>query len=271
MSNGASAASSTVEQRVDEARDRLDASLDALQRKFSPGQMVDEAMSFFREGSGADFGRNLTRSVREQPMPVILVGVGLAWLMFTSSGSQSSSGTTSHLGGQAQRAGETASERARQASGALQDQASSIGQGISEQGRNAAAGVQSGARSLSNAGSETMALLQRQPLLAAAFGVTAGAVLASLFPSTDAERDLLAGPLETARGQAEELGQKASRIAGQATDAAKDAARDEQERGRGEHEGETSSHSAREGDTGIGTRTASEAGAEPKPTSPFSS
>ena len=132
MSNGASADSSTAERRVDEARGRLDANLDALQQKLSPGQMVDEAMSYFRHGSGAEFGRNLTRSVREQPLPVALVGVGLAWLMFTGSGGQRHEGTSSNLGDRAHGAGEAMGERARQSADALRGGASSVSSTFSE-------------------------------------------------------------------------------------------------------------------------------------------
>jgi hypothetical protein len=34
-----------------------------------------------REGGGAEFGRNLAGTVRGNPVPVALLGIGLAWLM----------------------------------------------------------------------------------------------------------------------------------------------------------------------------------------------
>jgi hypothetical protein len=73
-----------IERDLEHTRARLDRTIDALQHKLSPGQIVDEGLSWFREGSGADFGRNLGRHVRDNPMPVALIGVGLAWLMVSS-------------------------------------------------------------------------------------------------------------------------------------------------------------------------------------------
>ncbi|MEK0084440.1 DUF3618 domain-containing protein [Benzoatithermus flavus] len=73
-----------IERDLEHTRSRLDATIDALQQKLSPGQMVDEAFAWFREGGGAEFGRNLARTVRDHPMPVALIGVGLAWLAVSS-------------------------------------------------------------------------------------------------------------------------------------------------------------------------------------------
>jgi hypothetical protein len=73
-----------IERDLEHTRSRLDATIDALQQKLSPGQAVDEALTWFKEGGGAEFGRNLGRTVREHPMPVALIGVGLAWLIASS-------------------------------------------------------------------------------------------------------------------------------------------------------------------------------------------
>ena len=51
----------------------------------SPGQVVDQLIDYAREGPAAEFGRNLAREVRENPLPLLLIGVGIAWLMVASS------------------------------------------------------------------------------------------------------------------------------------------------------------------------------------------
>jgi hypothetical protein len=73
-----------IERDLEHTRSRLDATIDALQQKLSPGQMVDETLTWFKEGGGAEFGRNLGRTLRDHPMPVALIGVGLAWLIASS-------------------------------------------------------------------------------------------------------------------------------------------------------------------------------------------
>lgn len=70
-----------VERDLDHTRARLDATIDALQDKLSPGQIFDQAVAYLKEGSGAEFSRNLVHSMRDNPLPVTLVGIGLAWLM----------------------------------------------------------------------------------------------------------------------------------------------------------------------------------------------
>jgi len=79
-----------IERDLAQTRSRLDATIDALQDKLSPGQMVDQAVGYLKEGGGGEFGRNLTRSVTEHPLPVALIGVGVAWLM--AAGARGSAG-----------------------------------------------------------------------------------------------------------------------------------------------------------------------------------
>ena len=72
-----------IERDLGRTRARLDANIDTLQQKFAPADLVDQAMSYFKEGGGMEFGRNLGRSVRENPVPIALIGVGLGWLMLS--------------------------------------------------------------------------------------------------------------------------------------------------------------------------------------------
>ena len=55
-----------------------------LQQKLAPGTMVDQAVEYFSEGGGMELGRNLGRSVRDNPIPVALIGVGLGWLVWAN-------------------------------------------------------------------------------------------------------------------------------------------------------------------------------------------
>ncbi|HSU04859.1 MAG TPA: DUF3618 domain-containing protein [Acetobacteraceae bacterium] len=70
-----------IERDLHATRARLDSRLHELSERLSPGQMVDEALHYMRSSQGADFTRNLTQSVRDRPLPVVLAGIGLAWLM----------------------------------------------------------------------------------------------------------------------------------------------------------------------------------------------
>ncbi len=70
-----------IERDLQATRSRLDTRLSELARRLSPGQIMDEGLDFLRTREGVDFTRNLSVAVRERPIPVALVGVGLAWLI----------------------------------------------------------------------------------------------------------------------------------------------------------------------------------------------
>jgi hypothetical protein len=78
-----------IERDLEDTRSRLDATIDALQQKLSPGQMVDQAVTYFKEGGGVEFTHNLGRTVRDNPLPVLLIGAGIAWLAVSGTTSSS--------------------------------------------------------------------------------------------------------------------------------------------------------------------------------------
>lgn len=78
-----SKSSAEIEREVEQSRSDIEHTLDAIQDRLSPGQMLDKAMGVFRGGSG-DFARNLGDSITANPIPLALIGVGVAWMMYSS-------------------------------------------------------------------------------------------------------------------------------------------------------------------------------------------
>lgn len=70
-----------IERDLDATRAHLDSHLRELSQRLSPGQLVDEALAYLRSSGGADFARNLSDTVRNRPLPVVLAGVGITWMM----------------------------------------------------------------------------------------------------------------------------------------------------------------------------------------------
>jgi Protein of unknown function (DUF3618) len=70
-----------IEREVQQSRADVEQTLDAIQARLSPGQLLDQAVGYFREGRGGEFARNLGDSIVQNPLPLTLVGVGLAWMM----------------------------------------------------------------------------------------------------------------------------------------------------------------------------------------------
>lgn len=66
----------------DIARTRADFSstIDAIQHKLSPSEMMDNAVDYALNTTPGAFSMNLVNSVRDNPIPVALIGIGIAWL-----------------------------------------------------------------------------------------------------------------------------------------------------------------------------------------------
>ena len=77
-----------VQREVRQSRAEVEETLDAIQERLSPGQLFEQAVDYMRSSNGTDFFRNLGTAVRDNPVPVALVGTGLAWLMVAGSRSR---------------------------------------------------------------------------------------------------------------------------------------------------------------------------------------
>ena len=53
----------------------------SIRSRMSPGQLIDEFTGLFTGGDGATALNNLKGQIRDNPLPMALVGTGLAWLM----------------------------------------------------------------------------------------------------------------------------------------------------------------------------------------------
>jgi ElaB/YqjD/DUF883 family membrane-anchored ribosome-binding protein len=76
-----------IEHDLDRTRAQVSSTIDAIQSKLTPGQMMDQAFAYARTSLPADFGANLGNTIRDNPVPVALLGVGVAWLMMAGQNS----------------------------------------------------------------------------------------------------------------------------------------------------------------------------------------
>jgi hypothetical protein len=77
-----------IEADVQQSRHRLKDTLSQLGSKISPGQMLDEGIGLI-QGQAGQFAGKLGRQVRDNPLPIALVGVGVAWLILSNRHSSS--------------------------------------------------------------------------------------------------------------------------------------------------------------------------------------
>lgn len=91
--------SSRISDEIEDTRSRMDETLDELGERLSPRRIIDDVVDYFTgpskntgasigvavnrlSDSAGEFGRNLSRTVRDNPVPTALIGAGLAWLAF---------------------------------------------------------------------------------------------------------------------------------------------------------------------------------------------
>lgn len=79
---------SAWERDAEQGREQLAETLDelrlAVSHNLSTAGLVDRIAEYARGSGGADFIRNLGQQVRDNPLPVTLVGAGVAWLALSS-------------------------------------------------------------------------------------------------------------------------------------------------------------------------------------------
>src|SRR5215471_825976 len=77
--------SARLEREAEEARWQLTGTLEELCERMTPGRVIDQVIDYAQDSAAAEFLRSLGREVRENPMPLVLIGIGIAWLMIASS------------------------------------------------------------------------------------------------------------------------------------------------------------------------------------------
>lgn len=72
-----------LERTADSIRADLDRTLDALERKLSPSQLIDRSLAYLRD-HGGDLAVAVGDSVRRNPVPILVTVAGLGWLIATA-------------------------------------------------------------------------------------------------------------------------------------------------------------------------------------------
>lgn len=80
---GASQDPEHLEQAAERLRADLDHTLDALERKLSPSQLLDRSLAYLRD-HGGDVARTVSDTVQRNPVPILLTIAGIGWLIASS-------------------------------------------------------------------------------------------------------------------------------------------------------------------------------------------
>lgn len=199
--------SDDVEREVEASRQDLDRTVEALREKMTPGQLFDETSRMMGR-TGQQVLSKFVEQAKENPMPLAVMGIGLAWLLAGSARRPEpyadweersfAPESGSALAGKAQ----GLKDRASEAVAGVKDRLASAASAAGESGRAARAQVGSMASSMADQasayGSQAQQRLVRvyesEPLLIGAIGLIVGAAIGSALPPTEAE-DRAVGPL----------------------------------------------------------------------------
>lgn len=216
-SGAPSRSTSDLEREGDQIRADMDRTLDEIERKLSPGELLDRSMSFLRD-NGGELLAEAGETIRRNPVPALLTAAGLLWL--TTSVVSSRSGTaSSRLGrndGNGQRASSFRARSTRDPEG---------GDDLYQRGyeRGARARVRSAARNVKGklsdsvhavqertgeARSNLTNLVQQQPVALGALALAAGALLGAALPMTQYENRLMGPAHDRTLARAKQAGER---------------------------------------------------------------
>jgi ElaB/YqjD/DUF883 family membrane-anchored ribosome-binding protein len=219
--------------------------VDAIQDRLSPESLKEQAGDRVKEatvGKAQEAGSGIIGTIRANPLPAALTGIGLGWLIVNARRQSSAQGryrpgayaydypprydapgVDGPSAGQAverarDRAGETATQvqdKAGQVASQAQDRVSRLGDRARYQARRASGGFQR--------------MLQENPLAVGALGVGVGAAVGLAIPETTREHEVMGEARDTFVEKAQEKAQDAQERVQQVAQEAQSAAQQEAE------------------------------------------
>ncbi len=214
-----------IQAEIERTRNHMGRTLSAIEQRLSPGQLVDEGLDYLRHSGAREYVVNLGEAAKRDPLPLALVGVGLAWLMMSdrrsrgeasadvhsvSDGTSQVKDTAAHLKAGMSRTSQKLSDTAS----AARDRAGQVTDAARRQAERVRGGFDR--------------LLNEQPLALGAIGLALGAMLGGSAPRTREEDELMGDASERVRDDLNEMArekwQRAEGAAGAAADAARTAA-----------------------------------------------
>lgn len=220
-----------IQRDIERTRAEMGATIETIRQKMSPGELLDQAIDYFKNSGPSQFTSNLGETVKNNPVPVTLIGLGIGWLMLAGSRDPHPSrtwATASHtrdsMGAARERMGEmahSAQERMGEASARLGEMAQSTRYQMGE----AATRMRHQVRSQSAQVRDTYTYLRdEQPLILGVVGFALGAALGAGLPPTRQEDELMGEMRDEAMHRAREVGaeqlDKAKHVASAASEAA---------------------------------------------------
>ncbi len=231
--------SATLEREIDRTRAQMGQTLGALERKFSPGEFLDQTMDLVRQHGGQLAG-NISNVITQNPGPALLTAAGIVWMVFSSNRSKTSLRArtvdyeyepsaegyrVNDFRNSESRLGESRSDEfssgdyrtKEEGSGVLaqaSQQISSAAQATRQKLTSSKDAVASGFNKTTETAQEQVArvregfnnIMEEQPLIIGALGIALGACIGAALPTTQQEDRLLGSVSDQTIAKVKETG-----------------------------------------------------------------
>ena len=212
------------ERRAERARGEIEVIVAEIQERITPQALAGKAGKAVKEATVGRVGRsvNIDR-IRQNPVPTLLVGTGIAWLFMAGNRTAGSAPSyrTPMAADKASGVGEQVSQRV----GGVVDQASSTAGEVADTARQQVDLISTQAHEqMQRVQSGFQQILQENPLPVALVAAGLGALIAAAVPKTSVE-DQIAGPArDRVAEEARQVGEKVGRVAERAQTSVKEEA-----------------------------------------------
>jgi hypothetical protein len=209
----------TLEREIDETRAEMNQTLNALERKFSPGEFLDQSLSYVQQ-HGGEFAGTLGNVIRDNPMPTLLTAAGLVWMFLAGNRpktdlkartvdyeydppaqeyNRTHSNVPENKPGVLAQAGERIRSGADTTRQRLTSSKEAVASGL---GRTAATAQMQATRVREGFNS----IFEEQPLILGALGIALGAAVGAALPRTEQEDRLLGETSDAVTARVKEKG-----------------------------------------------------------------
>ena len=166
---------------IDRTRGEMDRTLSAIEQRLTPGQLVDQGLDYLRHSGANEFVQNLGGTAKQNPLPVAVTAIGLAWLMALGrQPAQQNYGSSTSAAG--------------------------LREGLASAKESLSGGADTARQQWERARGGIDYLVNEQPFALGAIGLAIGAILGAAAPRTRAEEQLMGGAARNMTEKAKELG-----------------------------------------------------------------
>ncbi len=217
-----------LERSADQIRADMGRTLDALERRFSPEQLIDRSLGYLRE-HGSELSQTLGATMRNNPVPIVLTLAGVTWLVASSYNKRQPPGqdlqsrfARSGVGQKLQARASSARDRVKSAADSArqrfshgervaeyEDYGSSAYDTSSSRLSDALHSARENARARAHQAQDRIyTMMEDQPLVLGALAVAIGAIIGTAIPSTQYENRMLGRARDRTLTKAQQLGEQ---------------------------------------------------------------